>query len=498
MEKKLTIHFTSDLHGYLYATDFCSPEPCRQGLYSMRFPKDENTLVIDGGDALQGTPLTDYCFSRGKPSPFVEAMNEKQYDFLTLGNHDFSYGREYLVETLKKLDAECLCANIVDEKQELPVRAWRVKTMENGLRVGIIGLCTDWVPRWEKPENLKGFRFLPPLESARKAVREVQAEGVDVLIGLIHSGVERDLTDGRLISDTDEHFACLLCEELPFDLLLTAHQHAVIPSGNWKGTPLVQVGCNGVRSATVTLDGSGHFTSELVEPERPYEPEGERLKLYREMDAYLDTVIGELDRPFVAEEKVKMALHGAALADLFNLVQREVSGAELSCTGLSNTLKSFGPQMTLRDLTVNYPYANTLVVRRVNGKILKTALEKSASYFDRTPDGTLCVAEEFLKPCERHFNYDYFSGVHYTFDLNRPVGDRVTEMTVGGRTVRPEDEFELVMNNFRSGGAGGFEFYTACPVVREIRTELTTLVLEYMREHSPVMLPETSTYHCIE
>ena len=55
-----------------------------------------------------------------------------------------------------------------------------------------------------------------------------------------------------------------------------------------------------------------------------------------------------------------------------------------------------------------------------------------------------------------------------------------------------------MMNNFRSGGAGGFEFYTACPVVREVRTELTTLVLEYLRDHSPVILPETGMYHCIE
>ena len=498
MENKLTIWFTSDLHGYLYATDFCSPEPCRQGLYSMCFPKDGNTLVIDGGDALQGTPLTDYCFSRGKPSPLVEAMNEKKYDFLTLGNHDFSYGREYLTVTLEKLDAECLCANLADDMGELPVRPWRVKTMENGLRVGIVGLCTDWVPRWEKAENLKGFRFLPPMESARKAVEEVQAEGADVLIGLIHSGVERDLTDGHLICETDEHFACRLCEELPFDLLLTAHQHAVIPSGTWAGTHLVQVGCNGARSAIITMDAEGHFSSELVEPERPYEPRGERLELYREMDGFLDTVIGELNRPFTVEDKLKMALHGADLADLFNLVQLEASGAELSCTGLSNTLKSFGPRMTLRDLMVNYPYANTLVVRQVTGTVLKTALEKSASYFDRTPEGKLRVADAFLAPCERHFNYDYFAGVHYVFDLTRPVGDRVTEMTVGGRPVQPEDRFELVMNNFRSGGACGFEFYTACPVVREVRTELVPLALEYLKKHSPVMLPEKRAYHCIE
>ena len=47
---KLTIYFTSDTHGYLYPNNFASKEPQHMGLLSMRFPKDENTLIIDGGD----------------------------------------------------------------------------------------------------------------------------------------------------------------------------------------------------------------------------------------------------------------------------------------------------------------------------------------------------------------------------------------------------------------------------------------------------------------
>ena len=54
---KLIIYFTSDTHGYLYPSNFASREPRAMGLLSMRFPKDGNTLVIDGGDTIQGSPL---------------------------------------------------------------------------------------------------------------------------------------------------------------------------------------------------------------------------------------------------------------------------------------------------------------------------------------------------------------------------------------------------------------------------------------------------------
>ena len=60
MEKKtFTIYFTSDLHGYIYPTDYRSREIRDIGLFkcASQFRKDGNTLVIDGGDILQGSPL---------------------------------------------------------------------------------------------------------------------------------------------------------------------------------------------------------------------------------------------------------------------------------------------------------------------------------------------------------------------------------------------------------------------------------------------------------
>ena len=111
MANQLTIYFTSDTHGYLYPSHFCDQQPRPMGLLSMRFPKDGNTLIIDGGDTIQGSPLTN-LYQRLSPEekaacltedtygthPIAAMMNLAGYQFVTLGNHDFNYGVDALTE----------------------------------------------------------------------------------------------------------------------------------------------------------------------------------------------------------------------------------------------------------------------------------------------------------------------------------------------------------------------------------------------------------------
>ncbi|MCI9115012.1 MAG: bifunctional metallophosphatase/5'-nucleotidase, partial [Oscillibacter sp.] len=49
-EKTLQIYFTSDLHAFIYPTDYRSAEERELGLFKCanRFQKDGNTLIIDG------------------------------------------------------------------------------------------------------------------------------------------------------------------------------------------------------------------------------------------------------------------------------------------------------------------------------------------------------------------------------------------------------------------------------------------------------------------
>jgi len=131
-DKKLTVYFTSDLHGYIYPTDYRSRDERDIGLFkcASRFEKDGNTLVIDGGDLLQGSPLGAFCHDTiGDGRAFAGIMNRCGYDYVTLGNHDFNFGTDYLDSYLGNLNARCVCENVSAKNGCAPLYPARVHTL---------------------------------------------------------------------------------------------------------------------------------------------------------------------------------------------------------------------------------------------------------------------------------------------------------------------------------------------------------------------------------
>ena len=120
---------------------------------------------------------------------------------------------------------------------------------------------------------------------------------------------------------------------------------------------------------------------------------------------------------------------------------------------------------------------------QITGAVLRQALERSAEYFTRNDDGTLRVSDCFLEPKVEHYNYDYYAGVSYAYDISRPVGRRVVRMTVDGKLVSPDDVFTICLNSYRAGGTGGYDCYVGCPMVREIGTEMSDLILDYFKQY---------------
>ncbi|MBQ7520829.1 MAG: bifunctional metallophosphatase/5'-nucleotidase [Clostridia bacterium] len=495
MNTRLTVYYTSDTHGYLYPTHFRDLQPHPMGLLSMRFPKDENTLVIDGGDTIQGSPLTYYCRISGVESPVAQALNDRGYDYVTLGNHDFNNGAAYLGRYLHALHARCLCANVRDAEGRLPLLPGTVHVLGNGLRVGLVGVVTDWVNRWEKKENLKGLTVSDPLEAARRSIAALPPH--DVLIGIYHGGIEKDLSTGRTLSDTDENIACRLCEELPFDLLLTGHQHIALAEGHWRGTHIVQTPCNAEQYIKITLDEGGRFHSALESVPDQAELTEKEEKLLSDLNAWLDHPVGRLSQPLWPEDHLTMAMKGSPIADFFNLVQLDASGADVSCAALANSVRGFDSSVTVRDVVASYVYSNTLKVLEVTGEILRKALEQCASYFQADGKKRVRISPRFLEPKEAHYNYDYFAGVTYAFDLNRPVGSRVTELKRNGRNIAPDETLSLCMCDYRATGSGDFDFYRSCPCIKDIQTDVSELILNYLRAHPFVEIPAERAYRVI-
>ena len=451
----INIYFTSDMHSYGF------PKP---------FEKDGDTLVIDGGDVLQGAPFARYCLERlGGFATIAGMMNDCGYDYVTLGNHDFNHGTAALASYLDNLNAKCLCQNVG--------YPYAIHTTASGKRIGIVGIVTDFVNVWEKPENLVGISITDPFVAAKNALAELAGQ-VDYTIGIYHGGFEKDMDTGKLLATTTENIACRLAEELDFDILLTGHQHMGLTGRDYHGTYVIQPPHHAKGYAHLTIADNGTIDSRMVTEPSAFVPIPDPV-LAEQVRSWLQRPAGQLPAPLRMGERVDMAVNGSPIADFFNQVQLAYTGADVSVASLANDVADLPQHLSLGDLFAAYPYANTFVVVEMTGAQLRQAMERSAQYLSRDNNGELVVSDAFLKPKIEHYNYDFYAGVDYTLDFDQPVGQRVTHLSRGGQLVSDTHTLHVCVNNYRVTGAGGYPMYPECPVVREVNTEMTEMLLAY-------------------
>ena len=500
-EKQLRIYFTSDIHAFFYPTDYHSRGEKDIGLFKCanRFIKDGNTLIIDGGDILQGSPLGTFCHdSVEDPGKIAEIMNRCGYDYVTLGNHDFNYGTEYLEKYLNALNARCVCQNAecAEKLSKYPACIHRLK---NGLKVGIVGIVTDYVNVWERPEHLAGLKITDPLESAGRALDEIR-DKCDITVGIYHGGFERDLETGKLLSQSTENIAYRICEELDFDILLTGHQHMSVTGRKINNTYTVQPSDSGrefVYLEAKLKDGRKEITSENFPAGGKCSPE--LLESFQELnqgaEKWLDIEVGRLSRALMPEDHLKMAYSGCGLAKFFNMVQLWCSGADISAASLANEAAGLPEIVRRRDVLTAYPYPNTLSVLKISGRDLRQVIERSAQYFDLDEKAQPRISEAFLKPKVEHYNYDYYEGIDYSLDISKPVGSRLQSLKYKGRELSDEETLNICVNNYRACGAGGYPEYLKCELIKEINFEMSELILEYFKAHPAVTVEKQDNMH---
>lgn len=502
--KTLKIYFTSDLHGYVYPTDYVDKSEKNIGLLNIinAFEKNENTLIIDSGDTIQGSPFTNYLSNADFDiHPMSTILNSGKYDYITLGNHDFNYGYDYLKKYLNNLDAKCICCNVEDKTSEITILPYDIKTMGNGLKVGIIGFTTDFINKWERRENIENFIISDTFNSVKENYNKVKNK-CDLLIGIYHGGFEYDLDSYKQLSKTKENIAYKICNEFDFDILLTGHQHMEISGQYLHNTYIAQTPPNGSKFLELNLelkdDKSKNISSSLktVELNPHKEMYNQHLELQNKVQNWLDTPVGFLDSALEPTNYLDMAINGSNLANFINQIQLDQSNADISCTSFANSIKGFDKNVTVRDIMSTYMYPNTLVLLEVTKKDLKLALERSASYFNNN-NGELSISNLFLKPKVEHYNYDYFANIDYTFDLSQEVGNRVTSIVFKDKELSDNDKLTLVMNNYRASGAGGYDFYTDCKIVKEILLEMPEIIINYFKNNKNVVVDKSKYINVI-
>lgn len=497
---------TSDLHGRFLPYDYALNQPNYSGsiaqVYSiineLRSENPDGTILIDNGDTIQEN--LSNIFLEDAIHPMIFAMNEMGYDAWILGNHEFNYG----VPTLKKIMRQfmpvddnpnsVLCGNVYNPDGTRLAAPYKIVTTGNGVKVGIIGMVTPNIVKWDAA-NLQDYIVVDPVDEVRVAVAQLKGQ-VDVIVGAFHMGIEEEYgTYGSGIID--------ILEKTPdLDVVIAGHFHEKIAETYYyngklykavngkiiddqknditqevklNGTLIVEPGKWGQTLSQVVLElqkegdkyvivdkSSANYDVKTATGTVPPDSELEK-KLqpfhYKALD-YANEVIGELKGgSLVPPDEIKgipqVYIQPTAMIDLINSVQmyygEQLIGEKIdvsaSAAFRSDANIKEGP-IKRSDISLIYRYDNTLYVLEITGKQLKKYMEWSASYYNQYQPGDLTISFNQKIP---GYNYDMFKGVYYEIDVSKPVGQRIVNLRkIDGTPIQDNDLLTLAVNNYRA------------------------------------------------
>lgn len=474
---------TTDIHGAIMAHSYHNNAETPYSLSRIKTAidslKDENTILVDNGDVLQGTPLTSYDNNQPNSSVMAKAFNHLNYDYFNLGNHDFNYGPKVLERYLSQQKATGICCNIL--LNEEPIGNPIIHTFENGLTLGIIGVVTDYLPNWEKPENLESITILPVYETVKTELENIR-DSVDFTCIVYHGGFEKDLTTGEPTEAlTSENVGYELTTLEGLDILITGHQHRSLNQVVNK-TLCLQCANNGSEFMMVEYKDnklSGHLIKSAdFDIDKDFESLFEEEE--KQTQTWLDQVIGQgpdMHIPNVFEAQKNKSL----FTTFINKVAIETMEADMAFCCLFPTSPGIKSEITMRDLVASYPFPNTFVLVEIDKDTLKEYLEKCANYFIVDENNELQINPSYLYPKLSMYDYDMGDGLSYTIDASKPMGERVTITELPDK-----DTFNLVVNNYRASGGGSFFMIRDCKKIKEDPREVIDIVYDYIKEHSPI------------
>ncbi|MGW1872622.1 bifunctional metallophosphatase/5'-nucleotidase [Streptomyces sp. NPDC001975] len=529
----LTVMGTTDLHGNVFNWDYFKDAEYTDAkgnalglarvstlVNQVREEKGRhNTLLLDAGDTIQGTPLAYYyakvdpITAKGGPvHPMAQAMNAIGYDAAALGNHEFNYGIETLRRFEDQLRFPLLGANAVDAKTLRPafppyfMKKFHVPGAPP-VKVAVLGLTNPGIAIWDKA-YVQGKLAFPGLEEqAAKWVPRLKAMGADVVVVSAHSGTSGTSSYGDQVPYV-ENAAANVARQVPgIDAILVGHAHVEIPElkvtneATGKTVVLSEPLCYAER---LTL-----FDIELVFAKGGWEVESVAASLrnsntvaddpkitrllkdeHAKVVEYVNQVVGTATATLTT---VEARYKDAPIIDLITKVQEDVVKAALAGTEyaalpvlaqaspFSRTSQIPAGEVTIRDLSSLYVYDNTLVAKVMTGAQIRAYLEYSAEYFVQTAVGTVVDVDKLTNANNRpDYNYDYVSGLGYEIDIAQPAGSRIRNLTYDGAALDDARQFVLAVNNYRANGGGAFPYVASAKELWSESTEIRTRIAEWV------------------
>ncbi|WP_299354958.1 bifunctional 2',3'-cyclic-nucleotide 2'-phosphodiesterase/3'-nucleotidase [uncultured Shimia sp.] len=543
----LTVLATTDLHGHLLSYDYYSdrvadvPALGRVATLVKGFrAASANTVLVDNGDFLQGTPLCDLASddqTLEMRHPITTAMSELKYDAVALGNHEFNVSLSRLTDLLSEIEAPILCANLAPTVHAplgldacwspqiiLDKQLTDSKGHEHLVRIGLFSVCPPQVMNWDHSRVHGKLTAGDSLEAAEKAVQSLRESGADIVIGLCHMG----LGDGPYEKGMENAGLPISAIE-GLDTMVLGHTHLHFPGENQpqiatidldratvNGTPTVQPGFGGdvLGKIDLTLEKSkgrwqvvDHHVdllatkdvpedSDFVEALQPAhnwalkklrEPVGE---ISQPIHSFLALLPGCPSVRIIAESLARFAQERLRQTEWSHLPVLAAAAPQKfgGRSGVNNFTRIQPGKVALNHISDLQYFPNDISALRLSGAEVADWLEMAASIYNQILPG------QSAQPLHREdfpvYNSDTIYGLSYEIDLSQPPrfasdgtlqnpsARRIRNLSWQGAPVPPDQIFALAVNNYRAGGGGNFPLASQDRILFEDHTKIRDLLVE--------------------
>jgi 5'-nucleotidase/UDP-sugar diphosphatase len=272
----------------------------------------EGTLLLDAGD--------EFTHKFWGGLPVVEALSVLKVDAMTLGNHEFDRGQEFLEGCIAHADYPILCANITEKSTEYLVKGAKPWVMleKAGVRIGVLGLTTEYTPYMVTAPMFAPYEVHPCVPLARRYIPEMRAAGAQIVIVLSHFPFYAD-AGGNISGELYDVLANIppvdvfIGGHIPGDYADTVLGTAVL-KGGYTGTnlPHARLWFDAERNEVVRRECRVHLTDHDIEVKEIYKAYAD--KIVAPFQPFFDTVLGAAEEKWVLHLSKETKL-GNFLAD---------------------------------------------------------------------------------------------------------------------------------------------------------------------------------------
>ena len=478
---KTVILHSNDVHGAI--TGYA----CIAALKTDYESRGAEVILVDAGDYSQGT--TNVSTTKGADA--VAMMNAAGYDVVTIGNHEFDYGYEQLMDNMSKAEFKVVCADVFDADGTTIFDANYTYTTKSGVKVGFFGLLTPEAQTKANPALIKGLTFaIDDLWAVSQKQIDALADA-DVVICLSHLGVDNETkpyTSYDLWNNTKG-----------IDMIIDGHSHTVMTKGD-KNEPIQSTGTAFANIGVIVIDDASKKieSNELV---AVTDTMAKDEAVAAAAEKIIDRVKAEYDVKFAVS---KVELNGAKApngnrdsetnnGDLITdaMVWQVLQNKDgltvnedhvVAITNGGGIRAAIKPgDVTKNDINTVLPFGNTVAVVYVTGAELLEALEAS----------TYCTPGAIGGfPQVSGINYTIHTGKAYdanaeTYPNSTYYGpksiNRVVINSINGKEFKENEVYAVVTNNFCAAGGDTYyafasasaQFDTGIPVDEAVMAYIT-------------------------